>query len=93
MFFTFFCTPVSRKRLEVSKCAKQVNYCKFKDLQIWYIHFFDIPNGFLDILKKTVFEKKNVSGARGRKNVLTWIKTRLKYLPKLGIESLTWTAQ
>jgi len=30
--------------------------------------------------KKTVFEK-SLSGARGRKNALTWIETRLKYLP------------
>jgi len=29
--------------------------------------------------KKTGFEK-SLSGARGRKNVLTWVETRLKYL-------------
>jgi len=28
-----------------------------------------------------------LSGARGRRNVLTWVKTRLKYLHELGIES------
>ena len=33
-----------------------------------------------EIIKKTVFEK-SLSGARGRKNVLAWVKTRLKYLP------------
>jgi len=32
-----------------------------------------------EIIKKTVFEK-SLSGARGRKNVLAWVKTRLKYL-------------
>jgi len=51
-------------------------------LLIWYIHFFDISNGLWDILKKTVFEK-SLSGARCRKNVLTWVKTRLKCLPEL----------
>ena len=56
------------------------------------IYLFDISNGFPDILKKTVFEK-SLSLARGRKNVLTWIKTSLKYLTKLGIESLPSTAQ
>ena len=56
------------------------------------MHSFDISNDFSDILKKTVFEK-SLSGARGRKNVLTWVKTRLKYLSYLGIESLPWAAQ
>jgi len=28
-----------------------------------------------------VSEHESLSGARGRKNLLTWVKTRLKYLP------------
>ena len=43
-------------------------------------------------MKKNDFEKR-LSGARGQKNVLTWVKTRLKYLCYLEIESLPWTAQ
>jgi len=35
----------------------------------------------------------SLSGAKGHKNVLTWVKTRLKYLLYLGIESLPWTVQ
>jgi len=41
----------------------------------------------LRYFEKTVFEK-SLSGARCRKNVLTWVKTRLKHLLELGIESL-----
>jgi len=55
------------------------------------VHFFDTFNGFWEILKKLLLKK--FSGARGRKNVLTRVKTRLKYLPELGIESLPLTAQ
>jgi len=54
------------------------------------VHFFDISNGFRNILEKI---EKQLSGARGRKNVLTWVKTPLKYLPYLGIASLPWMAQ
>ena len=36
----------------------------------------------LRYFEKTVFEK-SLSGARCRKNVLTWVKTRLKCLPEL----------
>ena len=57
MFFTFFRTPVSQERFEISKCAKQVKYCKFKDLQIWSIYLSDISNGFRDILKKLFLRK------------------------------------
>jgi len=43
------------------------------------MHFFDISNGFWEILKKNVFEKSS-SRARDRKNVLTWVEIRLKNL-------------
>ena len=43
-------------------------------------NLFFISNGFGDILKKKkLFLKRRLSGARGRTNVLTWVKTRLKY--------------
>jgi len=46
-----------KKRFEISKCAKQVNYWKFKDLQIWSHTFFDIWNGFWDISEKLFLKK------------------------------------
>jgi len=42
--------------------------------------------------KKTVFGK-SLSGPRGRKNVLTWVEVRLKYLTYLGIGTKCWTPQ
>jgi len=56
-FLTIFRTPVSQKRSEISKCAKEVMYFKFKDLQIWFCTFFDISNGFWDIVKKQFLKK------------------------------------
>jgi len=40
VFYTFFWTPLSQKRFEISKCAKQVKNWKFKDLQNWFYTFF-----------------------------------------------------
>jgi len=51
------------------------------------VYYFDISYGFRDILKKKTVSEKSLSVARGRKNILTWVKTRLKYLPYLEIES------
>ena len=58
VFFRIFRTPVSQKLLEISKSALEVNFCKFKDLQIWFHTFFSISETFLwDISKKLFFKK------------------------------------
>jgi len=64
----------------ISKNRRHLVDVKFDDLQILFRTFFDISIGFLRYFEKTVFEK-SLSGARGRKNVLTWVKTRFNYLP------------
>jgi len=59
--FRVFFTPVSEKRLEISKCAQGVNYCKLRNLQIWYL-FFYTWNGFWEILKKSFFRENFFRG-------------------------------
>jgi len=56
-FSTFVWTPVSQDQFEISKCAKEVNYWKFKDLQICFCTFFRYLKRFLRYFEKTVFEK------------------------------------
>jgi len=60
VFFMFFFTPVSRKRFEIAKCDKQVNYWKFKDLQIWFHTFFRCLKRFLRYFEKNCFWKNSI---------------------------------
>jgi len=43
-------------------------------------HFFDVSNGLGDISKKKHVFGKSLSGARGAKDVLTWVNIRLKFV-------------
>ena len=57
MFFPFFFrATVSQKRFEISKCAKQVNYCKFEDLNFILYILSEFLTVF-DIKKKTFWKK------------------------------------
>jgi len=83
---------ISKTIKEIKRNREDLVDVKFKDVQVWLLTFFSIPLRFVKYFEKTVLEK-SLSGARGRKNVLTLVETRLKYLAWLGIESLPWTAQ
>jgi len=50
------------------------------------LHIFSVPVTVFEILKKKLFYRKSLLGARGRKNVLNWVEIGLKYFSKLGIE-------
>jgi len=65
----------------MQKCAQRVIFCKLKALRIGF-HIkssFSISGTVSEIyFGKAVFENR-LSGARGRKNIFTWVKIRLKY--------------
>ena len=56
-YVVFFWTSVSQKRFETSKCAQEVNYWKFKGLQIWFHTFFRYLKRFLRYFEKNCFWK------------------------------------
>ena len=80
VIFAILWILISRKPLKISKNRRDLVDVKIEDLQIWFRTFFSISQTVFEIFWKTVFER-GLSGARGRKNVLTWVKIRLRYLP------------
>jgi len=65
-----FWTPVSQKRSAISNCARQVNYCKFEDQQIWFYTFFQYLKRFSRYFEKTdTLKKKFVSGKGAQKRI------------------------
>ena len=90
-----FRTPVSQKRFEISKCAKELIIANSKIYKFGSIHFFDIWN-FWDISKK-LFLKKLCQMLRFPKRA--WLRSN--YVVFLFFvffflcweSSLLWTAQ
>jgi len=57
VFFTFFRTAVSQKQFEISKCAYQVKYWKFNNLQIWIFYIVSISWTVFEAFRKNSFWK------------------------------------
>jgi len=91
VFFEMLWTPVSWKRLYISKCAQVVNYCKLKTYELDSVCVFDIPNGFWNV-SKSWFWKKFVRGYGFQKR-LDLDQNTFKNVCFTWELSLPWTAQ
>jgi len=80
-----FRTPVSQKRMEISKCAQQENYCKLNDLQVWFLTFFSISLTGFEIFRKVCFGIKVSQGLGVPKT--SWLESKYVYNICLNCES------
>ena len=85
VIFATISTLISKKPVQISK-NRDVIDGKFKDLQIWFCTFFSISLTVFEISRKNCFWK-SLSGARGRKSVMSWGEIRLKYVLIVNRES------
>jgi len=85
--FAILWTLISRKLLKISENREDFLGVKFKDLRLLFYAFFRY------LWRFSRYFEKSLSGAKGYKNNLPWVKIRLNYFSYLVIQSLSWTAQ